>query len=123
MTSNWKSVGSFVVVGAAGLLLGAAGSGEIKGAEKRAPAEAAAAASAAVVPGGAVAPTTFEVIAHRDDAAVVNISTSKVVHEARMQDPFGGLFGRNGSPFVMPWGGGGDQSLTQRALGSGFVVD
>ncbi len=123
MTSKWKTVGSIVVAGAAGVLLGAAGSGEIRGAEKRAPAEASAAAPAAVVPGGAIAPTTFEVIAHKDDPAVVNISTSKVVHEARMQDPFGQLFGRNGSPFVTPWGGGGDQSLTQRSLGSGFVVD
>ena len=123
MTSNWKVVGAIVVAGAAGVLLGAAGSDEIRGAEKRAPVEATAAAPATVNPGATLAPTTFETIAHRDDAAVVNISTSKVVHEARMQDPFPQLFGRNGSPFVLPWGQGGDEALTQRSLGSGFVVD
>ncbi len=121
MKSQWKTLGSIVVAGATGLLLGATGSSEIRGAEKRAPAEASV-APAAVAPGGAIAPVTFQAIAHRDDAAVVNISTSKVVHEARMQDPFAQLFGRNGSPFVLPWGGG-DEALTQRSLGSGFVVD
>jgi serine protease Do len=121
MSSNWKTIGSVMIAGAAGLLLGATGSDQIKGAENRAPAAAAAAAPAAVLPGAAIAPTTFEVIAHRDDPAVVNISTSKVVHEARMEDPFAQLFGRSGSPFVHPWGG--DEALTQRSLGSGFVVD
>jgi hypothetical protein len=106
MSSNWKTIGSIMVAGAAGLLLGAAGSGEIKGAENPAPAAATAAAPAAVPPGAAIAPTTFEVIAHRDDPAVVTISSSKVVHEARMEDPFAQLFGRRG-PFVHPWGGAG----------------
>jgi serine protease Do len=123
MTSNWKAIGSMVIAGATGLFIGTTGSEQIRGAEKRAPAEATAAAPAAVPAGGAMAAPSFQGIAQRDDAAVVNISTSKVVHEARMQDPFGGLLGRNGSPFVMPWGGGGDEALTQRALGSGFVVD
>jgi serine protease Do len=123
MRSEWRTIGSIVVAGAAGLLLGAAGSSEIKGAEKKTQVEASVAAPAAAAPAGAIAPATFQVIAHRDDAAVVNISTSKVVHEARMQDPFAQLFGRNGSPFVLPWGQGGDETLTQRSLGSGFVVD
>jgi serine protease Do len=124
MTSNWKAIGSMVIAGATGVFLGTTGSDVIKGAEKRAPAEATAPAPAAVTPGGAIAPATFETIAHKDDAAVVNISTSKVVHEARMQDPFGGMFGRNGSPFAMPFGrGGNDEALSERALGSGFVVD
>jgi len=123
MTSKWKTVGAVVIAAAAGLLLGAAGSGEIKGADKRPAAEASAGAPASVPTGGAIAAPSFQGIAHRDDAAVVNISTSKVVHEARMQDPFAQLFGRNGSPFVLPWGQGGDESLTQRSLGSGFVVD
>jgi serine protease Do len=122
MKSIWKTIGAIAIAGAAGLLLGAAGSGGIKGADGRAPVAATAAAPAAVPPGAAIAPTTFEVIAHRDDPAVVNISSSKVVHEARMEDPFAQLFGRRG-PFVQPWGGGGDEALTQRSLGSGFVVD
>ena len=118
MMSNWKAIGWMVVAGATGLFLGTTGSDQIKGAEKRPPVEAAAAPAA-----GTIEAPSFQGIAHRDDAAVVNISTSKVVHEARMQDPFSQFFGRNGSPFAMPFGRGGDEALTQRALGSGFVVD
>ena len=98
MKSQWKTLGSIVVAGAAGLLLGAVGSGEIRGAEQ-APAAEASVPPPAAAPGGAITLGTFQAIAHRDDAAVVNISTSKVVHEARMQDPFSEFFGRNGSPF------------------------
>jgi serine protease Do len=97
------------------------GSGEIRGAEKVA--VEASVPPPAAAPGGAITLGTFQAIAHRDDAAVVNISTSKVVHEARMQDPFAELFGRNGSPFMAPWGRGDGEALTQRSLGSGFVVD
>jgi serine protease Do len=122
MKSQWKTVGSIAIAGAAGLLLGAFGSGEIRGAE-RAPEAAARVQPAPAAPYGAITLGTFQAIAHRDDAAVVNISTSKVVHEARMQDPFSEFFGRNGSPFPSPWGRGGDETLTQRSLGSGFVVD
>jgi serine protease Do len=122
MKRQWKTLGSIVVAGAAGLLLGVAGSGEIRGAE-RSPAAEASVTPPAAAPGSAITLGTFQAIAHRDDAAVVNISTSKVVHEARMQDPFSEFFGRNGSPFSVPWGRGGDEALTQRSLGSGFVVD
>ena len=122
MTSQWKTLGSVVVAAAAGLLLGAVGSGEIRGAERSVVAEASVPPPAAA-PGGVITLGTFQAIAHRDDAAVVNISTSKVVHEARMQDPFSELFGRNGSPSMAPWGRGDGEALTQRSLGSGFVVD
>jgi serine protease Do len=122
MTSRWKTLGAVVVAGAAGLFLGAVGSGEIRGAERSVAAEASVSPTAAA-PGGAVTLGTFQAIAHRDDAAVVNISTSKVVHEARMQDPFSEFFGRNGSPSMVPWGRGDGEALTQRSLGSGFVVD
>ena len=121
MKSRWRTLGVVLVAGAAGLFLGALGSGEIRGAEKRLAVEAS--APPAPAPGGALALDTFQSIAHRDDAAVVNISTSKVVHEARMEDPFFQFFGRDGSPFANPWGRGGDETLTQRSLGSGFVVD
>ena len=122
MNSQWKTLGGIVVAGAAGLLLGAMGSGEIRGAE-RSPAVEASVSPPAVGPGGAITLGTFQAIAHRDDAAVVNISTSKVVHEARMQDPFFEFFGRSGAPFAAPWGRGEGEALTQRSLGSGFVVD
>jgi serine protease Do len=126
MKTRWKLIGSFVVVGAAGVLLGAAGSGQLRGAERAAvPVKAGSQAPQATPadPAGGLGLGTFEQIAHRDNSAVVNISTSKVVHEARMQDPFFDFFGRNGSPLTPPWGRGGDETLTQRSLGSGFVVD
>ncbi|HUL78180.1 MAG TPA: Do family serine endopeptidase [Vicinamibacteria bacterium] len=122
MKAQWKTFGGIGVAGAAGLLLGALGSGEIRGAERRTPAEASVPAAPSTAE-GAVTLGTFQAIAHRDDAAVVNISTSKVVHEAKMMDPFFEFFGRNGSPLGAPWGRGGDETLTQRSLGSGFVVD
>jgi serine protease Do len=121
MKSNWRTLLSIVVAGAAGLFLGAVGSGEIRGAER--PAAVAGVPPAAPALDGAITLGTFQAIAHRDDAAVVNISTTKVVHEARMQDPFSEFFGRNGSPNASPWGRGDGEALTQRALGSGFVVD
>jgi serine protease Do len=121
MQSQWRNLGSIVVAGAAGLLLGAVGSGEIRGAEKSP--WGATSPPPVAAPGGAITLGTFQAIAHRDDAAVVNISTSKVVHEARMQDPFSEFFGRNGSPFGAPLGRGEGEPLTQRSLGSGFVVD
>jgi serine protease Do len=121
MRTHWQIFGSIMVAGAAGILLGAVGSSEIRGAE-RAPA-ASVTPPPVAAPGAAITLGTFQAIAHRDDTAVVNISTSKVVHEARMQDPFFEFFGRNGSGFPAPWGHGGGEALTQRALGSGFVVD
>jgi serine protease Do len=122
MKAQWKTLGAVVVAAAAGLFLGAIGSGEIKGAEK-APAVEASVPPPAPAPSSGITLGTFQAIAHRDDAAVVNISTSKVVREARMEDPFAELFGRNGSPFLAPWGRGDGEPLTQRSLGSGFVVD
>jgi len=121
-TSRWRTLGAIAVAGAAGLFLGVVGSGEIRGAEHRPVAEASSAA--ATVPSDAtIVPGTFPTIARRDDAAVVNISTSKVVHEAPMQDPFFEFFGRDGSPSAGPWAKGDGETLTQRSLGSGFVVD
>ncbi len=124
MQAVWKRVGMFVLVGAAGTLVGATGTHEIRGAERAAPAASTAAAPGALGSPHAAALDTFEVIASRDDSAVVNIGTSKVVHEARMQDPFFDFFfGQNGSPFSAPWGRTQGETLTQRALGSGFIVD
>lgn len=118
MSSRWRTLAWVAVAGVVGLGAGALGAGEIRGAERP---PAAAAPPAAAVP--AAGPGTFQAIAHRDDDAVVNISSSKVVHEAQAQDPFSQFFGSNGSPFVAPWGRGGDEPLTQHSLGSGFVVD
>jgi serine protease Do len=125
MRPRWSSLGSIVAAGAVGALVGAAAFGEIRGAEHAAPAASTPPAVTAMAPGAGAGLTlgTFQAIAHQDDAAIVNISTSKVVHQARMQDPFFEFFKGNGIPFESPFGRGGDETLTQRSLGSGFVVD
>ncbi len=128
-----SKIGIVVLAGATGALLGATGSGELRGAERArqtpavapaaaAPSSTTAASSVATTAAPPVALGTFQTIAARDDAAVVNISTSKTVHEARMEDPFSQFFGGR-SPFGAPFGRGDGESLTQRALGSGFLVD
>jgi serine protease Do len=119
MKSRWKLLGAIVVAGSTGLLLGAVGSGQIRKPEPTSPADVS--TPPAPAPGSPLTLGTFQAIAHRDDAAVVNISTSKVVHEARVPDPFQQFFGQN-SPFQFPFGHG-DETLTQRSLGSGFIVD
>jgi serine protease Do len=120
MRPRWSNLATIVAAGALGAFVGAAAFGQLRGAER--PDPPATAATAAVAPAsGAPVLGTFQAIAHRDDAAVVNISTSKVVREARMRDPFFDFFQNNG--IQDPFGRGGDETLTQRALGSGFVVD
>jgi serine protease Do len=85
-------------------------------------------------PGTAAAPTgtltleTFRDIAKRVNAGVVNISTSKVVKRRNSRDPFRDFFGddmmdRFFGPQGGGGGGGGPERQTQRALGSGFVID
>jgi serine protease Do len=104
-----------------GVFVGAVGSGELWGADRSSNPKV---APAPVVAGGApVAAGAFQDIAQKDDAAVVNISTSKVIHEARVGNPFSQFFGPGGSPFVGPGGHRGGETLTQRSLGSGFIVD
>jgi serine protease Do len=119
MTVRFKTLGSLVLAGLVGGFLGLLGSGELRGAER--PATPAAVSTPATAPAGPIGLDTFQDIARRDDAAVVNISTSKVIHEARMENPFFRFFGPQAVPG--PWGQGNDQTLTQRSLGSGFVVD
>jgi serine protease Do len=55
-------------------------------------------------------------------AGVVNINTSKVVKRPRSRDPFHDFFGDDADRFFGPQGGGPDRQ-SQRALGSGFVID
>ena len=50
MKSRWRTLGGVLIAGAAGLFLGAVGSGEIRGAEKRPAAEASAPAAPAPEP-------------------------------------------------------------------------
>jgi serine protease Do len=119
MTVRFRTLGSLVLAGVVGALLGILGSGELRGAERPAPPPVA--PSPAVVSTVPIGLDTFQEIARRDDAGVVNISTSKVIHEARVPNPFFQFFGPQAVPG--PWGQGDDETLTQRSLGSGFIVD
>jgi len=124
MAMRFRVLTALAGAGLIGVFLGAAGSGELRGAERGAPeGEKVAPAPSLPAPSVPLGMETFQSIAREDDAAVVNISTSKVIHEARMQDPFFQFFGPGGPPLASPWGGGGNETLTQRSLGSGFVVD
>jgi len=123
MANRLRVFAALAAAGLIGVFLGAVGSGELRGAERPPTATAAQPAPLPPTPGTSLGLDTFEAIAHRDDAAVVNISTSKVIHEARMEDPFFRFFGPGATPFAGPLAGGGDETLTQRSLGSGFIVD
>jgi serine protease Do len=123
MSRTWRGIAALAFAGVVGVFLGATGSGEIRGAERTGTDTVTTPATPPPAPGSLVGLQTFQGIAHRDDAAIVNISTSKVIHEARAQDPFFQFFGPRGAPFPTPWGHGGDETLTQRSLGSAFIVD
>jgi serine protease Do len=121
MSKRFKSIVALASVGLMGVFVGAVGSGQLWGADRSSNTKV---APAPVLAAGAPAAVgTFQDIAQRDDAAVVNISTSKVIHEAQAADPFWQFFGPGGRPFVGPWGHRGGETLTQRSLGSGFIVD
>jgi len=121
MSKRLRSMGTLAAVGLVGFLIGAVGSGELRGAERSSTSKVA--PTPAPIPGAPPGMDSFQGIAERDDAAVVNISTSKVIHEARVPDPFLQFFGPRGGPLGHPWGRQGGESLTQRSLGSGFIVD
>ena len=120
MSKRFRSIGALASVGLMGVFIGAVGSGELRGAE---PSAGKVASAPVLAPAAPLGMDTFQGIAERDDAAVVNISTSKVIREAGMPDPFLQFFGPRGAPFAHPWGRRGGESLTQRSLGSGFIVD
>ena len=120
-SKRFRSIGALASVGLMGVFVGAVGSGELRGAERSSNPKV---APAPVLASGApLAADAFQDVAQKADAAVVNISTSKVIHEARVPDPFSQFFGPGGRPFVGPSGNRGGETLTQRSLGSGFIVD
>ncbi|MCG6919617.1 MAG: Do family serine endopeptidase [Acidobacteria bacterium] len=121
-SKRFRFLGALASAGLIGVFLGAVGSGELQGAE-RPPSEKVAPPAPLPAPGIPLGMETFQGIAQRDDAAVVNISTSKVIHEVRTENPFFQFFGPGGAPSVTPWGHQGGETLTQRSLGSGFIVD
>jgi serine protease Do len=75
--------------------------------------------------GGPVTLDTFRDIARMQTSGVVNINTKRTVRR-RMSDPFRDFFGDDFMErFFGPPGRDGDRGdrLTQRSLGSGFIVD
>ena len=78
----------------------------------------------AATPVGPLTLETFRDITKRVNAGVVNINTSKVV-KRRGRDPMRDFFGDDMMDrfFGPQGGGGGPERQTQRALGSGFVID
>jgi serine protease Do len=116
----------------AAMLLGAAVTSQIqrpetaqaRSAEAGAPANPTG-GSADVVPKvqGPITLETFQTVARLQTPGVVNINTSRVVsRSSRSRDPFRDFFGDD---FMERFFGpqGGPERQTQRALGSGFVID
>jgi serine protease Do len=124
-TRTWTMASMFSVAMAA-MLLGAVVTTQIQkppAALARAPEPAAAPVGGAQ---GGLTLETFRDIAKLQTPGVVNINTSRVVKRERGgRDPFRDFFGDDlMERFFGPQGnGGGGERQTQRALGSGFVVD
>lgn len=124
-TRTW-TIASLFSVAMAAMLLGAVVTTQIQSpsaALARVPQRAGAPESRAQ---GGLTFETFRDIAKKETSGVVNINTSKVVKRDRGgRDPFRDFFGDDMMErfFGPQGGGGGGERQTQRALGSGFVVD
>jgi serine protease Do len=123
MTTASRTLASLFSVAMAAMLVGAVVMREV-GRPEAAQADKAQSASAAARAGGGLTLDTFRDIARARTNAVVNINTSKVVKRQRndLRDFFGD---DTMNRFFGPRGGnedGGDRE-TQRALGSGFIID
>lgn len=118
MSTRTRTIASFFTVATAAMLLGAA----VTSQAPRPPVALADPAPAVEsrAPRGPVTFDSFRDIVRRQNAAVVNINTRKVVKRTR--DPFRELFGDDTvDRFLGPRGD--DRSATERSLGSGFIVD
>ena len=126
MNTRSRTVASLFTVAMAAMLVGAVVMHEVRRPEA-AQADRAQTGSAATRAGGNLTLDTFRDIAKARTNAVVNISTSKVVKRQRndLRDFFGD---DTMNRFFGPRGGDEDASgrgerETQRALGSGFIID
>jgi serine protease Do len=118
MNNRTRTIASFFTVAMAAMLVGAVVTNQVQRPE---PALARSADTAAAAPSGSFGLDTFRNLAHNLTAGVVNISTSTVIRSRR--DSFRDFFGDDlMNRFFGPQDGGGDRQ-TQRALGSGFVID
>ncbi len=126
MNTRSRTIASFFSVSMAALLVGAVITHEARRPEPAQADPAVSTPSAATKAGGALTLDTFRDIARARTNGVVNINTSKVVKRSRgdLRDFFGGddtlerFFGPRGDG-----GGSGGERETQRALGSGFIID
>jgi serine protease Do len=127
MDNRTRVIASFFSVAMAAMLLGALVTTQIQrpDAAFARPAEPLAAAIAAPQARSTAPLTldTFKDIAHKVSPGVVNITTSKTVSRQHLRDPFRDFFGDDLLDRFSPNRGGGPDRQTQRALGSGFVID
>ena len=126
MNNRARMIASFFTVAMAAMLVGAVLTSQVQRPEPALARPADAASAPAATPAhGAVTLDTFRDLARGLTPGVVNINTQKVVKRQRFRDPFRDFFGDDMMDrFFGPQGGGGGQERqTQRALGSGFVID
>jgi len=116
MTITFAKTVGLGLVAAVGTLIGTAVSTSLHGQAVSA-ARNVTATAAPAPPATIVGMDTFQNVASRETNAVVNITTSKVVQSAGLEVPFDLPFGWP----MFPREGGAKQ--TERASGSGFVVD
>jgi serine protease Do len=121
MNSRTRTIASFFTVAMAAMLVGAVLTHQVER-PQTAMARSAEPAVAAEDRAPGVGLNTFRDLARTLTPGVVNISTSTVVR-SRYHDPFRDFFGDDlMDRFFGPRGGDGDRQ-TQRALGSGFIID
>jgi serine protease Do len=126
MNNTNRTIASFFTVAMAAILVGAVVTTQAQRPESAMarPSEVQAQNNAPTPPRGPVTLDTFRDLAKGLTRGVVNINTSKVVKRQHSRDPFRDFFGDDSvDRFFGPQGGGGPERQSQRALGSGFVID
>jgi serine protease Do len=120
MNSRTRTIASFFTVAMAAMLVGGVLTTQIQRPEAALARPSDPPQSAAAR--GSMTLDTFRDLARGLTPGVVNVNTSKVVKRQRYRDPFRDFFGDDMMDrFFGPQGG--QERQTQRALGSGFVID
>jgi serine protease Do len=122
MNPRTRTIASFFTVAMAAMLVGVALTSQVQHADP----PLAQAPQASAAPRGTGAPAvvgldTFRELARGLTPGVVNINTKKVVRRSPMRDPLRDFFGDDMMDRF--FGPQGQERQTQRALGSGFVID
>ena len=121
-TRTW-TIASFFSVAMAAMLLGAVVTTQVQTPALARSAESTSLAERSGAAGTSLGLDTFREIARRVTPGVVNINTSRVIKRDRGHDPFRDFFGDDLMERFFGPQGEGQEKQTQRALGSGFVVD